>query len=772
MKLKKAFILLPLLSLLSCQTSTTTSYTTQDSISTQSSTITSNSTSSSTTTSSSVEEDIIYDTDPTMASNLLNKYISSSSYSLSQIFNNIEYKTKYTSNSVYDEWSKKGYIQLESFDKETYGESTLFNFTYDSSDNIKLGLPVHNNNDGDVTVFHLASQLNYLLWLTNSSTPVTSANFEQTEDYVLTTDSTILLTLATLVGKADSITDGTIINAKFQCMNNDRLLITLQGMNSNGEYAISTFILKDLNTTTIEKVEDFISTFAFPTTKLSNANLLNLNNDSYTATTEFSSDYGNDNVVKTQRNTIISNNSLLSMESYYYDDKTSDYRLFGKGDDGLVHQYGIDAQNNKIDKKREQAWNTFAVLTSEFSDYSSFLSNDGVHFTYYGALGERLSYSLTYAEISDPEYITLTVENDLVKTIEITYPLSSDENGIDYIETALITLSSTQEISIPEPFVESTDTQTIQNAFNAFKTNDFMYTESRTEESYSTKVFKIDSLLYSETFKTSDGDSSFSNIQTNYGYYNVNSKIEGFSVVNGIPTGNSNETKTSLFDFTNFSFNPLAFEIQDNYIVPKKNLLDVPNYFFANVFNVSSMISSTLKMKLENNKITQITFDVQPYTNIYTVTMDFTYGTFSLPSYLDMTKYVSYSKPSNWFEESKISSSDDTIKEALVEMFGEELASQIPYLYFEVASGHWQKDTSTSIANKSTINLFCSTKEAYNKKDEFFTQYVALLTDYTKGTAVDNNLTDYITYTNPNNNLVIAMREDPNFIDLYFYLAN
>ncbi len=674
--------------------------------------ISSNSTSTS---SNSTTTTILYNEEERIIA-ALNNIKNSANYTISYTYKNQSYTSYYTKDYIYFSETNLGYINLESFDS-SIGDTLVYNYYFDSQNNFTLAY-------ANEEKLSSCQSFNYI-----ANLDIIPSTLIQENSYYYSKNKTLISSLANTLGYYEDAENGTFTRVKLSSAEENQFTFTLQTIDYDSfEYVDvpdASGNIFDINSTVIDKCETYLNSFDLPTISLSKEKISKLNlvdgNDIISVNSEVYISYtGGENVLS---------------DSLSYDRSISRVRIneneteqYFQNKEGKILKEGIDALNqvSTMPLGEYYIFNqeyplAYDALIEELSAFRLIDEQNG-QYQYFGFNCENIYKSFSYIDVnSKPESIYLTIKENDFKLIA-TFPEMSVQSGntIQYFKIQVIsTLVSDRTIPTLAPLPEANNELQV-------KINNLDGTKNFIAHSYDTRTterekntYLIDDLLIFE-----HKELNFSGTVSSYitGYKKEDGGIQRFLIdKNGVAKKNGYlKIDKSLFDYIGMNVSPSIFTKIDD-ATYKLNSLVLKTVSNSLILGNESdnLVTDSLKMTVDDNHITQITYDYddglfQQGSEI----VNYSYENLKIPQEISdkIDQMTDFIEPTSWKDESI------EIYDKLVDLFGEETANTIPYLYDEETYCQFE---STYLYDTITIS---STSETVDD-NKFYTEYKNILVE-------------------------------------------
>ena len=640
----------------------------------------------------------------------------SSNYTLEYSYQGQSYVSYYTKNYIYFSETNLGYINLESFDS-SIGDTLVYNYYFDSEDKFTLAYP-HEEKIVSCQSF------NYL-----ANLKAVPSTLEGEDGHYYSDNKNLINSLANTLGYYEDAENGTFTRVRLESTDIDSFSFALQTIDYDSfEYVDvvdASGTIFNIGETAIAACDEYIADFEIPEFPLSSEKIVKLNL------------IDDNDVISVDSQIYISSSTTgdkTLIDSFSYDRSSSRVHTveggneeYFKNGNGKVLKEGINALNQVATMPigeyylfEEEYPLAYNLLLNDLNAFRSTNSQDN-QYQYFGFNGEQIYKNFSYIDVnSQPESLFLTIEEDALE-LTATFPEMGVQNGatIDYFKIQIVsTLVSDRKIPTLMPLEDANFE--LQDKINHLNGNENFIANSydtRTNEREK-NTYLVDDLLIFE-----QKELTFSGTVSSYvtGYKKETDGVQRFLIdKNGVAKENGYlkadgllsdfvgmHVSTNIFnkiDTTTYTLNPLVLKsVSDSLILGNEG---------------NNLLIDTFEMTVDDQHITQISYDYddglfQQGSEI----VEYRYENLEIPQEIltkieQMTDFV---EPTSWKDESL------EIHEKLVSLFGEEVATTIPYLYNEETYCQFE---STLLYDTITIS---SSSETVND-DEYYANYKDILT--------------------------------------------
>lgn len=626
-----------------------------------------------------------------------------------------------------------------------------FSYQLDDNGEVKLGLSQSDSNVASLTSY------TYVKYLVDRG--FTADDFEVKGGGYYTDNSYLIYAMAGLIGWGSYASY--FAGVTFELDDGDTVvefvLEMVEGYNISERYRSG--VIEHIGSTSLAKVESFVSSYQLPTATVAKDALPLLLADDFESSTTATLISGNNtrqaigtySLKYTSSKYELNQNYSGYERTMYYEKKT--IIEDGVPKDSVGERTYVDHSNEVKSTKSTTLWNTItnslAVNVVE-SEMKNIRKNDDGSYIYVGS-----SYDTLFAAITQfsPHYdlTTLSFKTDGGKIVGLkatTFPYDFLSTGeLEVMEYDIDFSNTPSEPTKPVAYSNSTeDKAAIEKAFNFFSDPTSSYKLSVREYSstlnysmyYEGIYDKTNSIYYYHEKDKVLGSGFFERENKLYGYTidsNATAKVIAPSI------------DGKLSDTTKFNVSSDCFSISNGVIRDRDMGLDNPlDYMLVGESQVSdgyegSGIKMTLNADGLLSTMTYTSYIINPasgsYQPIY-VQYTYTYGddisvSDSIKNKLSGLDYVI---PTNWSEETAVVSAQ---VQALLNDDSYDIDSVLPYVYREWLTTNWFSDLNQT---EKTINIhiYLATDLSNISDDlkaQFYVDYIQALKD--KGFVEDSN---------------------------------
>lgn len=657
-------------------------------------------------------------------------------YSLS---NNV-YKDVITKNYYYIGYLNNGSMLLDTYSDTKYA----YDYQIKSDDSIELKGQTFNDEQTSQKLTNI-DFINKMAKLDTSN-----ITFSDYEDNFMTTDESVIEALSSQIDFSSGIK-----RAIFYKVNNN-FTFELQAYDSaklefyTPEGGIVN--VKNIGDSKIDSVEKFLSNWKKPTITLENKANNIFGNVSF-ETTIF--DYTLDNNVM-----LYEGNVNLDLYNDYIRVTTINendipyQQTYKKNSDDSLTLIGVNGKNEVVNQTTTKRYSDFSLVGKENFELDKFrkINENDNYYLYLGDNAQQLAYSITQSNIFSRFKclkIQVEVENDFVKNIYFFTGIMQDRDTGDFFYYRLDTkvLSTPNVLSDSTKKTPSKDDAEIKTYLNKINAEDSSYSidvaDSAWEGNRKTRIIKSNNIYLKGTYEVRDNQLTLE--KDGEGYYKKDNKVYSFTFdrennvkLNPIPL------KKTLLDAINFTISSEILSKKDNELRTTGDIVNIGDSL-GFISYPDFIDPSSLKMTIDNNSISTIFYKYGGSGFSGDETLTFNYDSHDvnndLISNLDQAINNIPSRLT-WNDNpgSKVA------YEALIEMFGEEVAKKVPYLLdASITNDNLDFDATWYDDNDTLIYIIGNNAVNYIAK---YKQYLLTLNYVTS---------DNVTYTNNVDNLKIVV---------------
>lgn len=567
--------------------------------------------------------------------------------------------------------------------------------------------------------------------LLKNATPEDYASIEESADVFgyRTTNNLITQAFSKLMGLENDWYSGAIAGVDFLYFTEEELEFQLIKHDETGSSYVNvenghgTFT--EIGTTIDPVLEDYISTFSYPSKNLGDQ-VSNIVQDNLSTSSVLKMVSIQTGQVLSQRSTAVDYDAN-NLQMLFTDPSSLTENVFVKNVDGKAHRVFIDAQTYQLTEEEvAPTWKELGWVKDSF-DFAAFKNDGGNTYTYYGSLANEIVYNLSQINF-DPKIDTLTLEvsGQKVKSLKAVSDalITTDNQPVRY--ELDIVLEDTPR-AITQPALTYEYETYAADAFSNLTSGSLSYKAVATNDLYAegnkmTTIVNPDLVYFEDTIV-----SAFGNSLSQTGYYKTAQGWTKFKIENGAAVALNRPSPAlqfkemiglNLYDYS-FNYNKEKTELS-----PVPYLKNASKYIPYKLAEEGEVSDHTIRMKASDNRISEITYDVSSQGYFGKETVQFTYAPQGQTTAVDpnvMTLLenmpLDFKEPTNWKEE------NESIYNNLVKLYGDaQIADAVPYLYVPELSGYWD-----GYFSGTTVMLFADGASYDSKK--FYDEFTKKLAD-------------------------------------------
>lgn len=588
--------------------------------------------------------------------------------------------------------------------------------------------------------------------------------FSDYEDNFMTTDESVIEALSSQIDFSSGIK-----RAIFYKVNNN-FTFELQAYDSaklefyTPEGGIVN--VKNIGNSKIDSVEKFLSNWKKPTITLENkANNIFGNVSFETSIVDYTLD---NNVMFYEGNVNLDLYNDYIRVTTINENDIPYQQTYKKNSDDSLTLIGINGKNEVVNQTTTKRYSDFALVGKENFELDKFrkINENDNYYLYLGDNAQQLAYSITQSNIFSRFKclkIQVEVENDLVKNIYFFTGIMQDRDTGDFFYYRLDTkvLSTPNVLSDSTKKTPSKDDAEIKTYLNKINAEDSSYSidvvDSAWEGNRKTRIIKSNNIYLKGTYEVIEDQLTLE--KDGEGYYKKDNKVYSFTFdrENNVKLNPSPLNKT-LSETINFSISSEILFKNDNELRTTGDIVNIGDSL-GFISYPEYIDPSSLKMTLNNDVISTIFYKYGGSGFSGDETLTFNYDSHEvnndLISNLDQAINNIPSRLT-WNDNPR----SKVAYEALIEMFGEEVAKKVPYLLdASITNDNLDFDATWYDDNDTLIYIIGNNAVNYIAK---YKQYLLTLNYVTN---------DNITFVNENDNLKIVVG-DTNDDFLHISLIN
>lgn len=673
------------------------------------------------------------------------------SYAVNYEENNQSLQDVYTNKYVYFDWMGGGYVTLDSYDKTQFGGDTLayeYAFYQDKSVEV-LSAQSYNG-----SYIHSASEYNYLpLYQDPNYYDISESDFTDEDGVLYTEDADLVYLFSLLMGYDIDSLESSITGLGFELSVDNNLIFHIYYQPSQDSSFTDIFLtgeFSSINSASVPELDEYFSNYKISDTSLTETQGKSLKASTVSVTTELNLATTNSNSwsklgeskVDTYKDkdpskdaTKVYINDTINNEAHEY--------IYTKGSDGkqAVENY-VDGQN-KVQHiaKNNFNWGNEIFTIQDEVDLTGFRKIADGSYHYFGGNAEDIFESLTHLFVSTDltlagvRGINLSIAKDGTITVisETNVVFYNEEGTPTYyrLKTTSKIENNPRPITIPASFDESTqESKDIKTIFDklkgeeSYKATGYIVKKDGTHDDakFALTFIKDKALIIDST----DGNSQRRTIQ---GYKKTEKGVVPFSVTLNLDKTSSvlkpldkELTDKTLGDYVPFTASSAVFEKKNSTIVPKDGVKKIGEYIFGG-YRKGWLLEPSLIMTLDSkDRISKINYNYVAYnylTGREEVSIEYTEQT--LPTYIAQADFDSLTGAvanASWADE------EHFVYDKMKQVFTEEKAKEIPYLYDQTFSNTWHLGTIYADGEKDSFYIYSGAKEDVNPFLDKYIQYI------------------------------------------------
>lgn len=624
--------------------------------------------------------------------------------------NGKEYRDYYTDEYVLLGSSSAGYILLNSY-KASDGKITYF-FSVDDEGKVTIH-DIYSSSLKSLSSFNLLSGIR--------ANKLTEKDFNEGTSTIKSTNKNLLDAFSSLLELGETYDSGYISGIEFYFNDQNGLVFTLsQPAATPSTYVVSaslrTGVLENIGKASSKEVEEAASSFSISSEAISSSALTPLTNKKFEGHGTLSQSI--DGVVSSMGTFSLIYNET-SIEIRYDIDDISQFAHYEKASNGNVKRQTLSPENIMVETDQSIAWSDLAFGYNSVTESDAFRKVSDNLYHYYGYNATSIGGAFTYLDYgSNASSIDLHLTNGVVSSLTIKTP----QIGKDTLSRTVYYIMEIDVASSPsDPWVVSPLTKVdakIKTAIDAITNQGVSYVAkssiASTNKSYAETTVTEDTILVKKMLIGDDTETIYS-----YDGYHLLSdgKVQAFTIddENNITLGKSPVEGDTLMAHCGFSCSPAVFELSKDgkSFSPIAEATSFAGFLTAGFFS-DYAVDDTLVFNLsDDGKISSFSYDYNlSGLSRQKETVEFTYGNATIDSELKkkIDAIEAASNPTNWLEEKNSTGegSQNKLKSYLIEVYGEETAATIPYVYDAEMSGEWwfiDRHTSEDTTNPVTIDF-------------------------------------------------------------------
>ncbi len=642
----------------------------------------------------------------------------------------------YSSDYVLFASSKSGYILLDSY-KESDGKIVYY-FSVDEEGKVEIQdiYPT-----GSYSSPYLTSLSSFNVLYNLNATHLKESDFTLTKKGALkTTNDRILSAFSTLLELEETYSSGYIDSVEFYYNDENGLVFTLtQPTMTPSSYKVDslnrTGILNNIGDPFSKEVEDAKAKFSISKEEISKDSLSLLTAKNFEANGKI---YCTVEGVDSQIGTYSLKYTDSSIEVTNIIDGVREATHYTKGANNAIIQEGLSPENKKITQTISGAtWDQLAFGFTEITEPGAFRKKSEGVYHYYGYHADQIGGALTYLSYgSNATSIDFSVSNGLVnKAILKTSAIGQDTIGRNTVYRIEVDIASNPSSPWEVQPITTVD-PTIQKAIDAITTEGVTYKATshidEQNKSYAETIVTPDTILLKYMLIGEDTSTLYS-----YSGYHVldNGKVQSFVVDEdgNVKTEKPPVDGDTLMNHTGWGCSPAVFELSSDQksFSPISEATGFAPFLTAGFFS-DFALDDTLVFNLgDDGRISSFSYTYN-LSNLSRKqeTIEFVYDDVEIDAALKakIDAITEAGVPSNWLEETSSPNEGATskLKEYMTDVYGEEVAKAIPYVFDENLSGEWYFQAKAQDDDYNVISFQIYSGYAYGN-ESYWNSYISKL---------------------------------------------
>lgn len=636
------------------------------------------------------------------------------------------YLTEYTDKYIYYDYADAGYLALPSYD----GEGTiLYNFSGKAAPVVENAVSYTNPETKETLPIKDTKTLNPLVDALKKG--LQASDIQLNYNYYYSKNTTLIQAFAYLVG-ATSLA-GSMAAVKF----------SLNDAKDELEFAFSpNFLGSDDDTATIDSLhaymklvggtkettlDSFIASYALPAKTLDDTLLASLGDTgAYTAKVIYSYEGQEADVVE-QEDQVVYTPTERQIRRKTKGVESTTFSSLKKGENGNAFDTYLSAENKVVSTDTGKKWEEEVLTPSSVLEKASFRTTEGSDvYTYFGYKGRKLVNDIANFDVGEVKLVELTVSEGKIASLHAKTPIRKDTYGktmyfdvtVTFQETAQlkeIKAAEDEQMEMKKALGTVYNTFGLMNTFTATiqtdtSSNNYKTTITAFKHDTSSSNYSVDTILFDEeSVDTSEG-SAGDPVHIRYGYYRKSHSYSSDTVIpfkvgeDGVAYSSSATFQTKSFGtLLNMDVSPLLFNqvkkdetTSKNVYQLREEVKDISSHILGGD-NVKNIIPSSLKLTTATGKTSDgyglVFLDRIEYEfngeDIYKGKEHVQFSKWNetnAPTDVDFSSLTDWVEPKTWKDGAK------EVYTTLASSFGEDAASQLPFLYNKEIEGNWGID--------------------------------------------------------------------------------
>lgn len=634
------------------------------------------------------------------------------------------YLTEYTDKYIYYDYADAGYLALPSYD----GEGTiLYNFSGKAAPVVENAVSYTNPETKETLPIKDTKTLNPLVDALKKSQ---ASDIQLNYNYYYSKNTILIQAFAYLVG-ASSLA-GSMAAVKF----------SLNDAKDELEFAFSpNFLGNDDDTATIDSLhaymklvggtkettlDSFLASYALPAKALDDTLLASLGDTgAYTAKVIYSYEGQEADVVE-QEDQVVYTPTERQIRRKTKGVEATTFSSLKKGENGNAFDTYLSAENKVVSTDTGKKWEEEVLTPSSVLEKASFRTTEGSDvYTYFGYKGRKLVNDIASFDVGEVKLVELTVSEGKIASLHAKTPIRKDTYGktmyfdvtVTFQETAQlkeIKAAEDEQMEMKKALGTVYNTFGLMNTFTATiqtdtSSNNYKTTITAFKHDTSSSNYSVDTILFDEeSVDTSEG-SAGDPVHIRYGYYRKSHSYSSDTVIpfkvgeDGVAYSSYATFQTKSFGtLLNMDVSPLLFNqvkkdetTSKNVYQLREEVKDISSHILGGD-NVKNIIPSSLKLTTGIGKGTYgdiVVLDRIEYEfngeDIYKGKEHVEFSKWNetnAPTDVDFSSLTDWVEPKTWKDGAK------EVYTTMASSFGEDAASQLPFLYNKEIEGNWGID--------------------------------------------------------------------------------
>lgn len=661
--------------------------------------------------------------------NLIKKAAESTNFTISETVSVGEtattktYLTEYTDKYIYYDYADAGYLALPSYD----GEGTvLYNFSGKTTPVVENAVSYTDPKTKEVLPVKDTKTLNPLVDALKKG--LQASDIQLNYNYYYSKNATLIEAFAYLVG-ANSLA-GSMAAVKFALNDaKDELEFVFVPNFLGSEQDTATInslhaYMKLVGGTKETSLDSFLASYTLPAKALDDTLLASLGDTgAYTAKVIYSYEGQEADVVE-QEDQVVYTPTERQIRRKTKGVESTTFSSLKKGENGNAFDTYLSAENKVVSTDTGKKWEEEVITPSSVLEKASFRTTEGSSvYTYFGYKGRKLVNDIASFDVGEVKLVELTVSEGKIASLHAKTPLRKDTYGktmyfdvtVTFQETAQlkeIKAAEDEQMEMKKALGTVYNTFGLMNTFTATiqtdtSSNNYKTTITAFKHDTSSSNYSVDTILFDEeSVDTSEG-SAGDPVHIRYGYYRKSHSYSSDTVIpfkvgeDGVAYSSSATFQTKSFGtLLNMDVSPLLFNqvkkdetTSKNVYQLREEVKDISSHILGGN-NVKNIIPSSLKLTTVTGKTSDgyglVFLDRIEYEfngeDIYKGKEHVEFSKWNetnAPTDVDFSTLTDWVEPKTWKDGAK------EVYTTLASSFGEDAASQLPFLYNKEIEGNW-----------------------------------------------------------------------------------